>query len=212
MSIYIKIPPVFPLFAASTKFPRLRRRSLWSTARRTRSSTSPTAWRCMSAASAPWSRCGWRVPDTTMWSSTDSTWRGSNSLSHTSWRTCRGVGGKLHDGGGRGKNFFCWLFFFLHTSLFFLQPWGSSGFFFFCLLSEYQFHEHFTLLIEAWSTSPHLPGPLGDHTFHVLQLWTWGVHTLLFCRFSFSFFQKKKIMMKIAHSVHSKKCENGRIP
>ena len=75
--------------AASTRSPRWRRRCWWSTARRTRSSTSPTAWRCTNAASGPWSRCGWRGRGTTMWSSTDSTWSASNSLWRTSWPTSR---------------------------------------------------------------------------------------------------------------------------
>lgn len=117
-----------PLFSVSTKFPRSHRRFLWSTARRTRSSTSRTAWRCTNAASALWSRCGWRAPDTMTWSSTDSTWKGSNSLLHTSWWTCRGVGEETKE---RKKNIFVDFFFF------YIQ---------FFLSAEYQFHKHLTLL------------------------------------------------------------------
>lgn len=75
----------------------------------------------MNAVSAPWSRSGWREPDTTTWSSTDNTWRDWSSLLHMSWSTCRGAGKKgwrgkerrkqeRLDDGGRGATFFFFLF------------------------------------------------------------------------------------------------------
>ncbi|TMS03907.1 Cell surface hyaluronidase [Larimichthys crocea] len=54
-----------------------------------------------SAVSAPWSRSGWKGPDTMTWSSTDNTWRDSNSSLHMSWSTCRGAVGR--EKGRRGK-------------------------------------------------------------------------------------------------------------
>ncbi|XP_036442444.1 alpha/beta hydrolase domain-containing protein 17C isoform X1 [Colossoma macropomum] len=64
-----------PQTSASTKSRRWPPQ-FWSfTARRTRSSISPTVWPSTSAAHALWSRCGWRAPGTTTSSCTLSIWR-----------------------------------------------------------------------------------------------------------------------------------------
>lgn len=69
---------------ALTRCPRWRHQCWWFTAPRTRSSTSPTAWPCTSAAPAPSSPCGWREPATTTSNCTPSTWRDSSSSSPSS--------------------------------------------------------------------------------------------------------------------------------
>lgn len=66
-----------------------------------RSSTSLTVWLCMNVVSAPWSHSGWKGPATMTWSSTDSTWRDSNSLLHTSSLTCPETEKKKIGGGRR---------------------------------------------------------------------------------------------------------------
>lgn len=74
-----------PCPTASRRCPRSRHRCSSFTARRTKSSTSPTGWRSMSAAPRPWSRCGWRAPGTTTSSSTASTW---SACAASSPRSC----------------------------------------------------------------------------------------------------------------------------
>lgn len=75
---------------ALTRCLRWRLQCWWFTALRTRSSTSPMAWPCTSAAPAPSSPCGWRGPATMTSSCTLSTWRDSSSSSPSSFRPLEG--------------------------------------------------------------------------------------------------------------------------
>lgn len=91
------------LLSVSTRCPRWHPRCWWSTGRRTRWSTSPTAWPCTSAAPGPWSPSGWRGPGTTTLNCTPSTWRDSSSSSPSSCPPPEEVGAQ-HWGQGSSQH------------------------------------------------------------------------------------------------------------
>lgn len=99
-SLYSPLPLLSPpptFLAASRRSPKSPLLSSSSTARRTKSSTSPMAWRSSNAAPRPWSRCGWTGPGTMTLNSTASTSSAFGSSSPRSWPANATSGGS-----GRG--------------------------------------------------------------------------------------------------------------
>lgn len=79
----VSSPP--PFLTALRRSPKSPLPSSSSTARRTKSSTSPMAWRSLNAAPRPWSRCGWMGPGTMTLNCTASTSSAFGNSSPRSW-------------------------------------------------------------------------------------------------------------------------------
>lgn len=156
--------------------------------RRTKSSTSPMAWRCMNAVSAPWSHSGWRGPDTMTWSSTGSTWRDSNSSLHMNWSTCKGAGKTGWRGKERRKQWCSGEVEWWRKGYTFLFLWSAAGGSGVCLFSTD------VLVVSLRSTSPPLPGPVSTVRSTCCSCELNSTHDfILALRFSFY------VMLRIAH-------------
>lgn len=128
-------------------------------------------WLCTNVASAPWSRSGSKGLDTMTWSSTDSTWRDSNSLLHMSLSTCSETWEIQVWDGRRGSELTeKWVHPCMSWSLFTTEIHWSHQFVWLQSL-------HPRLVLNLWR--------------HMLQLWTekTPINVLFFCFFlTFNFF------------------------